>query len=174
MILDHTGTYVVAVLAGRPNDATWEDDVNKALQDEFEKARAEFHFSQEPNRRGDDVEAVSVGISFGGGQQVSNLFRVVLRIYTVARPAVETRDSLPCGPPGHVVHVSLLAATWQPRADQPIQRARCPKAARASGYEAHCQLRKWYAPSPRISLAVAYPASLSCAAEVPAAALQAL
>ncbi len=68
VILDYTGTYVVAAFSSEP---AWNhDQLNSQLQDEFKKANDRYHFPADPNRRGEEVRAIPAGASFGGGQQV--------------------------------------------------------------------------------------------------------
>ncbi|KAI0359456.1 hypothetical protein OH77DRAFT_1493690 [Trametes cingulata] len=60
---------VFAVLAGRPRDSQEWSDINEKAMEAFEEARATLKLTekQTANRRG-DYAAVSVGVSFGGGQ----------------------------------------------------------------------------------------------------------
>lgn len=70
-LLDYTGTFVIGALAGSPSDPTYIEGANQELQHAFDEANATYRFPKEDNRRGPDVRAISCGISFGGGQQVS-------------------------------------------------------------------------------------------------------
>ncbi|KAI9056787.1 hypothetical protein FKP32DRAFT_1585099, partial [Trametes sanguinea] len=72
-IVDRTGR-VFAVLAGRPQDPSW-DSVNGDLQKIFDIARDAYALDPRlvKHRRG-EYSAIGCGISYGGGQQyVSNL-----------------------------------------------------------------------------------------------------
>ncbi len=68
VILDHTGKYVIAAFSSEPN---WNhEELNVELMEAFKKANTHYRFAPDPNRRGEDVQAIPVGVSFGGGQQV--------------------------------------------------------------------------------------------------------
>lgn len=65
---------VIVVLAGQPSseaDPTWSPSVVKAAGDAMQDACSSNNFSEEQsNHRRGQYPAVSVGISFGGGQQL--------------------------------------------------------------------------------------------------------
>ncbi len=63
---------VITVLAGQPEDPDWES-VHTSASDLLEQSRGKCTFSQKQwkHRRG-CYSALSVGISFGGGQTVRN------------------------------------------------------------------------------------------------------
>lgn len=69
---------IVAVLAGRPaNDETWGPSMKKAAESMAESREAGrrsnvFPTSEDTHRRGHFVN-LAVGVSFGGGQQVSDI-----------------------------------------------------------------------------------------------------
>nr|VWO94421.1 Mitogen activated protein kinase kinase [Ganoderma boninense] len=71
--------HVLSSLVGRPDDENWDKEVNVAISDLFEEFRGVYHLQakEKVHRRagaGSSFPAVSVGISYGGGQQrVGNL-----------------------------------------------------------------------------------------------------
>lgn len=75
-ITDHSGR-VIAVLAGQPDDPTW-NTVNEDASNLLEDLRPKCKLTKEQcqHRRG-KFPALSIGISYGGGQQVGMKVNVV-------------------------------------------------------------------------------------------------
>lgn len=70
LLLDKDGR-IITVLAGRPNDPTWDASMKEASW-LLEEARHSCVFTHIKNKRRGNFQYLNVGVSYGGGQIVSN------------------------------------------------------------------------------------------------------